>query len=338
MRMLKRHEGCPFSSGVGEWAPELHMATALDRSTHFLAAFNFVATTKAWEKLNKCAKAKWKQTTTRVSKRDEVALRLTNDNDEIWAWTPCADCAGQVSALSLLSSSSAKRPKLERSWGNCAKPKWKQVTRHSKTWRRKPFFWRTNSSSLIADQRSAPVLSAPTDLLREQIHWSTAPTVLGQTSTGGTAKPNGRPGRSIWSGSAFGDKSNARPGSKRRVQKNDCWKTKNSVKCCYFVHSPKTYWRFLDMRTLLGSAVATSESKFARLNGGSLKRPYARYKNMQSSTNNRLDQLVRNMQSEVTWHNYSNGFTRLKFWKICTGSSSQKSNTKIMILHFLLSL
>ena len=35
--------------------------------------------------------------------------------------------------------------------------------------------------SLIADQISAPVLSAPTDLLREQIRWSTAPTVLGQT-------------------------------------------------------------------------------------------------------------------------------------------------------------
>ena len=34
---------------------------------------------------------------------------------------------------------------------------------------------------LIADQISAPVLSAPTDLLREQIRWSTAPTVLGQT-------------------------------------------------------------------------------------------------------------------------------------------------------------
>ena len=34
---------------------------------------------------------------------------------------------------------------------------------------------------LIADQISAPVLSARTDLLREQIRWSTAPTVLGQT-------------------------------------------------------------------------------------------------------------------------------------------------------------
>ena len=47
MRMLKRHEGCHFSFGVGAWAPEFHMATALDKSTHFLAAFLFVATTKA---------------------------------------------------------------------------------------------------------------------------------------------------------------------------------------------------------------------------------------------------------------------------------------------------
>ena len=71
--------------GHGPWEPELHMATALDKSTHFLAAFLFVATTKASEKLNKCAKPKWKQTTTQASKRDEVALRLTNNNDEIWA-------------------------------------------------------------------------------------------------------------------------------------------------------------------------------------------------------------------------------------------------------------
>ena len=59
MRKLKRHEGCHFSSGVEAWAPELHMATALDKSTHFLAAFLFVATNKASEKLNKCAKPKW---------------------------------------------------------------------------------------------------------------------------------------------------------------------------------------------------------------------------------------------------------------------------------------
>ena len=36
---------------------------------------------------------------------------------------------------------------------------------------------------------------------------------------------------------------------------------------------------------------------------------------MKFSTNTRLDQFVRNMQSEVTWHNYRNGFTRLKFLK-----------------------
>ena len=95
----------------------------------------------------------------------------------VWAWTPCGNCAWKVSALSLLSSSSAKQPKLERSWVNCAKPK----SRQSKTWRRKPCFWRTKSSSLIADQISAPVLSTPTNLLREQIRWSTAPSVLGQT-------------------------------------------------------------------------------------------------------------------------------------------------------------
>ena len=73
--------------------------------------------------------------------------------------------------------------KLERSWENCAKPKWKQTTRQSKTWRRKPCFWRRShlAYGLIADQISAPVLAAPTDLLREQIRWSTAPTVLGQT-------------------------------------------------------------------------------------------------------------------------------------------------------------
>ena len=36
---------------------------------------------------------------------------------------------------------------------------------------------------------SAPVLSAPTDLLEEQIRWSTAPTVLGQTEP---AEPHNR--------------------------------------------------------------------------------------------------------------------------------------------------
>ena len=39
----------------------------------------------------------------------------------------------------------------------------------------------TKSSSLIAAQISAPVLSAPTVLLKEQNRWSAAPTVLGQT-------------------------------------------------------------------------------------------------------------------------------------------------------------
>ena len=171
--------------GHGPWAPELHMATALDESTHFLAAFLFVATTKAWEKLNKCAKPKWKQTTTQASKRDEVALRLTNNNDEIWAWTPCGDCAGQVSALSLLSSSSAKRP-----WQSSREVEKIAPNQNGSKLRGRAkldeeslaFDERSHLAyGLIADQISAPVLSAPTDLLREQIRWSTAPTVLGQT-------------------------------------------------------------------------------------------------------------------------------------------------------------
>ena len=71
----------------GGWVLQLHMATALDKSTRFLAAFLFVATTKAREKLNSCAKPKWKHmyTTTQASKRDEVALLLTNHEDELWA-------------------------------------------------------------------------------------------------------------------------------------------------------------------------------------------------------------------------------------------------------------
>ena len=171
--------------GHGPWAPELHMATALDKSTHFLAAFLFVATTKAWEKLNKCANPKWKQTTTQASKRDEVALRLTNNNDEICAWTPCGDCAGQVSALSLLSSSSAKRP-----WQSSREVEKIAPNQNGSKLRGRAkldeeslaFDERSHLAyGLIADQISAPVLSAPTDLLREQIRWSTAPTVLGQT-------------------------------------------------------------------------------------------------------------------------------------------------------------
>ena len=171
--------------GHGRWAPELHMATALDKSAHFLAAFLFVATTKAWDKLNKCAKPKWKQTTTQASKRDEVALRLTNNNDEIWAWTPCGDCAGQVSALSLLSSLSAKRPwqssrEVEKIAPNQNGSKLRGRAKLDE--KSLAFDERSHLAyGLIADQISAPVLSAPTDLLREQIRWSTAPTVLGQT-------------------------------------------------------------------------------------------------------------------------------------------------------------
>ena len=56
-----------------------------------------------------------------------------------------------------------------------------------------------------------------------------------------------------------------------------------------------------------------------------LKRPSAHQKNMNFSTNTRLDQLVRNMKSEVTFHSYRNGFACLKFEKSCTGSSLQKS-------------
>ena len=63
------------------------MATALDKSTQFLAAFLIVATTKSREKLNKCAKPKWKQNATQASKCDDVAsyLLLTNDDAEVWA-------------------------------------------------------------------------------------------------------------------------------------------------------------------------------------------------------------------------------------------------------------
>ena len=180
MRMLKRHKGCHFSSGVGAWAPELHMATALDKSTHFRPALLFVATTKAWENLNKCAKPKWK---TNYDSGKQTRRRSLCD----WRTTMMRfGLELHVATAPLEKSAHCRcfplrrwRPKLERSWGNCAKPKWKQIARLSKTWRRKPCFWRTKSSSLIADQISAPVLSAPTDLLREQIHWSTAPTVLG---------------------------------------------------------------------------------------------------------------------------------------------------------------
>ena len=164
---------------MGAWTPHGDCA----RQVNFLAAFLSVATTKAWEKLNKCAKPKWKQTTTQASKRDEVALRLTNNNDEIWAWTP--GCAGQVSALSLLSSSSAKRP-----WQSSREVEKIAPNQNGSKLRGRAkldeeslaFDERSHLAyGLIADQISAPVLSAPTDLLREQIRWSTAPTVLGQT-------------------------------------------------------------------------------------------------------------------------------------------------------------
>ena len=56
--------------GHGPWAPELHMATALDKSTHFLAAFLFVATTKAW------ARRSWTNAPNRSG--NKLRLRQTN--------------------------------------------------------------------------------------------------------------------------------------------------------------------------------------------------------------------------------------------------------------------
>ena len=194
--------------GHGPWAPELHMATALDKSTHFLAAFLFVATTKAWvsrlcwEKLNKCVKPKWKQTTTQASKRDEVAFRLTNNNDEIWAWTPCGDCAGQYSALSLLSSSSAKRP-----WQSSKEVEKIAPNQNGSKLRGRAkldeeslaAFWRTKSSSLRFDSRSdissGSVRSDGSAQGADPLeHCSNG---SGSERTGRTAKSNARPAL-IW--------------------------------------------------------------------------------------------------------------------------------------------
>ena len=96
-----------------------------------------------------------------------------------------SDCAGQVSALSLLSSSSAKRPwqssrEVEKIAPNLNGSKLRGRAKLDEE--SLAFDERSHLAyGLIADQISAPVLSAPTDLLREQIRWSTAPTVLGQT-------------------------------------------------------------------------------------------------------------------------------------------------------------
>ena len=87
--------------------------------------------------------------------------------------------------MSLLSSSSAKRPwqssrEVEKIAPNQNGSKLRGRAKLDEE--RLAFDERSHLAyGLIADQISAPVLSAPTDLLREQIRWSTAPTVLGQT-------------------------------------------------------------------------------------------------------------------------------------------------------------
>ena len=87
--------------------------------------------------------------------------------------------------MSLLSSSSAKRPwqssrEVEKIAPNQNGSKLRGRTKFDEE--SLAFDERSHLAyGLIADQISAPVLSAPTDLLREQIRWSTAPTVLGQT-------------------------------------------------------------------------------------------------------------------------------------------------------------
>ena len=50
------------------------MATALDKSTHFLAAFLFVATTKAWEKLKKCAEVETNYDSGKQTWRSSLAI------------------------------------------------------------------------------------------------------------------------------------------------------------------------------------------------------------------------------------------------------------------------
>ena len=187
MRMLKRHEGCHFLSGVGAWpmgawtpygdcarqVNALSRRFPLRRNDQSLREVEQMRQTEV-ETNYDSGKQTWRSSLA-IDEQQWWDLGL---NSMWWLrWT------SQRIVAAFLFVGETTVAKLERSWESCAKPKWKQTTRQSKTWRRKPCFWQTKSSTygLIADQISAPVLSAPTDLLREQIRWSTAPTVLGQT-------------------------------------------------------------------------------------------------------------------------------------------------------------
>ena len=176
-----------FRLAWGHGRLNLIMATALDKSTHFLAAFLFVATTTAWEKLNKCAEVETNYDSGKQTWRSSLAI----DDRQWWdlglnsMWRLRWTSQRIVAAFLFVGETTKAWEKLRK----LRQTKMEANCEAVKTWRRKPCFWRTKSSSLIADQISAPVLSAPTDLRREQIRWSTAPTLQGQTEP---AEPQNR--------------------------------------------------------------------------------------------------------------------------------------------------
>ena len=158
MRMLKRHEGCHFSSGVGAWpmgawtphgdcarqVNALSRRFPLRRNDQSLREVEQMRQTEV-ETNYDSGKQTWRSSLA-IDEQQWWDLGL---NSMWWLrWT------SQRIVAAFLFVGETTVAKLERSWENCAKPKWKQTTRQSKTWRRKPCFWRTKSSSLRFDSRS----------------------------------------------------------------------------------------------------------------------------------------------------------------------------------------
>ena len=215
MRMLKRHEGCHFSSGVGAWpmgawTPHGDCARQVNAFSRRFPLHRNDQSLREVEQMRQTEVEtnydSGKQTWRSSLAIDEQQWWDLGLNSMWWLrWT------SQRIVAAFLFVGETTVAKLERSWENCAKPKWKQTTRQSKTWRRKPCFWRTKSSSLRFDSRSdissGSVRSDGSAQGADPLeHCSNG---SGSDRTGRTAKSNARPGRSIWSGSAFGDKSNA---------------------------------------------------------------------------------------------------------------------------------